>query len=581
MAANEPKMKINVGADTSEFNKGIKQAKSDLKSFGNVSEDILGKLGSALGVDTKQVEQMASAIRGMGQKMEQAGSEGETAFSKIASAAKGAGASIAAIGIAAAVASFKLLNSEAEAFKNTIAGANIELQTKAYIDTYQQVFHDFNAGAAQNVAEWEANWKKGFARFKANFGQNVVNTLTGNTNMATAIAGPIIGSLFGDKEQMQAANTAAERAEQIAGRLYELQRQQSDASRTIADLDKRIAENREIMRDQQYSLNERLAAYRSILSDIEEKGRLQLPIEEERTALMDEMVGLAQSAPAAVDAANQQYVRQQSLSKSLTDEKASLLRYANSLFNQEDKITGALKEQLEIQKQIAQSREDLNALNLGVAGGIQGPNTVTSGLAGGGIIPQDFNPVAFKEQIMAALGDNAIITLGVEIDKEAVFDVSNQLQSIVSGMAESMSAAIGGLIGDLVTGGDAWANFGTAAMSAFGDMASSIGKIAVECGIAALGIEASLKLVPGGAAMAIAAGAALIALGAAVKAGLSNVATGNYSSGANVATSSYGNGGGDYETRDANVHVTGQLRADGDQLVAVIENTTDRNNYTT
>ena len=65
MAANEPKMKINIGADTSEFNKGIKQAKSDLKSFGSVSDDILGKVGQAIGIDTKQVEQMAGAIRGM------------------------------------------------------------------------------------------------------------------------------------------------------------------------------------------------------------------------------------------------------------------------------------------------------------------------------------------------------------------------------------------------------------------------------------------------------------------------------------------------------------------------------------
>ena len=579
MAANEPKMKINVGADTSEFNKGIKQAKSDLKSFGNVSEDILGKLGSALGVDTKQVEQMASAIRGMGQKMEQAGSEGETALSKIASAAKGAGASIAAIGIAAAVASFKLLNSEAEAFKNTIAGANIELQTKAYIDTYQQVFHDFNAGAAQNVAEWEANWKKGFARFKANFGQNVVNTLTGNTNMATAIAGPIIGSLFGDRDQMRAANTAAERAEQIAGRLYELQRQQSDASRTIADLDKRIAENREIMRDQQYSLNERLAAYRSILADIEEKGRLQLPIEEERTALMDEMVGLAQSAPAAVDAANQQYVRQQSLSKSLTDEKAALLRYANSLFNQEDKITGAMREQLEIQKQIAQSREDLKALNLGVSGA---PTAGATTAQGGGIIPQNINTTALQEQINAALGGNLFVEVGIQIEKGSLYDISQQVTSLVSGMAESMSAAVGGLIGDLLTGGDAWGNFANAALSAFGDMATSVGKIAIECGIASLGIKAALEtLGPAGAVAAIGAGMALVALGTAVKAGLSNVANGNYSASSNVASGSYGMGGGDYETRDVNIHVTGQLRADGDQLVAVIENTTDRNNYTT
>ena len=64
--ATEPKLKVNIGADTSQFDKGIRQVKGDLKSFGQVSDDVLGKLGQALGVDTGQIEKMSSAIRGMG-----------------------------------------------------------------------------------------------------------------------------------------------------------------------------------------------------------------------------------------------------------------------------------------------------------------------------------------------------------------------------------------------------------------------------------------------------------------------------------------------------------------------------------
>ena len=66
-----------------------------------------------------------------------------------------------------------------------------------------------------------------------------------------------------------------------------------------------------------------------------------------------------------------------------------------------------------------------------------------------------------------------------------------------------------------------------------------------------------------------------------MKAGLSNVASGNYAASPSVASGSYGYGGGDYETRDVNIHVSGKLEADGDSLVAVINDTNNRNGYTT
>lgn len=67
-----------------------------------------------------------------------------------------------------------------------------------------------------------------------------------------------------------------------------------------------------------------------------------------------------------------------------------------------------------------------------------------------------------------------------------------------------------------------------------------------------------------------------MALGTAVKSGLSNIASGDYSSSSSVATaqSSYQRAeGNDYREREINLQVTGELRADGSQLVAVIGNT--------
>lgn len=171
------------------------------------------------------------------------------------------------------------------------------------------------------------------------------------------------------------------------------------------------------------------------------------------------------------------------------------------------------------------------------------------------------------------------------LDTDAVVDISQQLEAALTGSLENISAGIGNLIGDLATGGDAWGNFADFAISTFGDMAITIGKMAVSTGVATLGIKAALESLNG--YVAIAAGVALIALGSAVKAGLSNVAAGNYNASTNVAsaTGNYGAGSAPintaFENRELNIKVTGDLRAQGNQLVAVIENERARLAHTT
>jgi hypothetical protein len=171
------------------------------------------------------------------------------------------------------------------------------------------------------------------------------------------------------------------------------------------------------------------------------------------------------------------------------------------------------------------------------------------------------------------------------LDTEAVIDLSQQLESVLTGTLENIGAGIGNLIGDLATGGDAWGNFANMAISTFGDMAITIGKMAVSTGVATLGIKAALESLNG--YVAIAAGVALIALGSAVKAGLSNVAAGNYNASTNVAsaTGNYGAGSSPintaFENREMTIKVTGTLRAEGSQLVSVIENERTRLAHTT
>ena len=572
MAANNaPNMKVVVGADTSQFDKGMRAAKAQVRDFSKVSSDALGKLGEAFGVNTAQIEKVTGAIGGLGQRMSQAGSEGTKAFGNLLSSVTKLNTGLVGLGLAGVVASFKALNAEAENFKSTVAGANIELQTQAYINTYRQVLHDANSETGRAVAEWQSNWQKGVARLGANLQQRFISMNTGQ-----AFLGPVWGLVAaGDRDQRRAATEAAETAEQIQGRLYELTRKQSDATRQIADLDAEIANYKLIARDETYSTAERMQAIDKVTAAIQQKYSILLPIEQERTRLMDEMVSLAGSTPAVIDAANQQYVKATALEKQMADEQRELLRLTNSLTKASNANNAELQKQLELQRQIAQSRADLAALDLSTSGSLSTGSA--SALSAQGLAMPAVEQ--FKDLFYAQLGNSLFLQVQMDLDKQSFVDMTQELQSLMANLASSVGDAIGGLVGDLVTGGDAFGNFKNAALSSFGDMATAVGKMAIATGVATLGIKAALKSLHGW--VAIAAGTALVALGAAVKAGLSNVAAGNYSASPAVASGSYSSNTNSYETRDVQVQVTGTLQADGDQLVAVLNNTANKKGYTT
>ena len=134
------------------------------------------------------------------------------------------------------------------------------------------------------------------------------------------------------------------------------------------------------------------------------------------------------------------------------------------------------------------------------------------------ILPRQEDVQLFKETLTAQLGD-ITIGIGLRADTQNIVDVSNEIESLLSNSVARTSEILGNLIGTLAGGGDAWGDFKNAALSAFGDMAIAVGKIAIAAGLVSEGIQAALKM--GNPYVAIAAGAALIAIGSAVKSSLS------------------------------------------------------------
>ena len=131
MSTKDPNMKVIFGSDTKDFEKGAKEVKQGLKDLDKTSASARAGIGSVFGVNTQKVEQMTSAMKGLGAKLTETGSAGVKAFGSILSSITPLGGAIAGIGIAGAIAGFKQLKSEAENFKSTIDGMNMSMASLA------------------------------------------------------------------------------------------------------------------------------------------------------------------------------------------------------------------------------------------------------------------------------------------------------------------------------------------------------------------------------------------------------------------------------------------------------------------
>ena len=546
-------------ADTKGLTAGVKEAKQGIRDFEKTSNDAVKGIGDAFGVNTEQIEKMTSAVRGMGLRLSESANAGTAAFGKMLSSISAAGTAIAGLGIGAVVASFKALNAEATNFKNTVAGASIDMQTMAYVQTYSQVLHDFNAENGKSVAEFESKWQKAWGMFKADAQQAFVGGLTGNKFNATTILGPIGGALFGgNNEQSQQARAAAERAQQITADIFALERQLVAKGVEWAKTDAEIAEYRRIAKDDSYTLSQQQSAIASAAEAINSRYNEEYAIRKRISDLQTVLVGLAGSS---VEDENKMYDAQKATADVMRNKETML----KSLSREQKSLTKQVNAEAAARQAAAQAAAaEHNAAMTARASILNTDLTITPGTESG------LTGQATTMQIGAVIKPT--------YDPKEILDISQEVAGLVADGIASMSESIGGLIGDLAAGGDAWGNFKNSALGAFGDMAISVGKMAIATGVATLGIKAALESLNG--AVAIAAGAALVALGSAVKAGLSNVASGNYSASTSVASGGYSSlaSGGGYGASMLNIKVDGVLTAKGNTLLAVINSENKRRN---
>lgn len=547
--------------DNSDLKKKSQESKAALRDFEKTGTDAVSKLGEAFGVNTGKIGQMMSSLRGLGEKMTESGNAGTAAFGKLLTGVNGLTAGLAGIGIAGVVAGFKLLNEEATAFKNTMEGASIDVMTTAYIETYRQALHDFNAETGRTVAEAQASLLKGWSVFIAQLKNEVLNM-----DLKTAIAGPLGAALLGGNQGNAAAyedaNAKATEAERIAKRIFDIQRRISDSAVEWARMERDIAEYKRIAYDKTADTATQQDALAKATELIRERYVEEARLRKQLADLQSQYNGLVSSSIADIDKANQLRIQEERVVVSMNN----ALR---ELSERQATITANVQKEAEARRQAAAFIQQKEAYAADTAEARADLSAFSESLTS----QAEMKFPKLEVPVMPVL------------DTKSIVDLSQQLESLLTGSIENLSAGIGNLIGDLATGGDAWGNFADMAISSFGDMAIAIGKMAVSTGVATLGIKAALESL--NPYLAIAAGAALIALGSAVKAGLSNVAAGNYSASTNVAsaTGNYGAGSSPintaFENREMTIKVTGTLKAEGSQLVSVIENERTRLAHTT
>lgn len=546
--------------DATGINDASKQARKAVRDFSQTSEKALSALGNSLGVDTGKISQLTSAAQGLGLKLSQSANSGAAAFGKLLGSISAVGAGIAGLGITAAALAFKQLHAEAENFRQTVEGTNMALQTQAYIDTYRQVMHDLNKEQGRSVAQLEDRLRIFAAQAKsisAQFFLNATGTMSG------ALTGTLDISFWKRLLQQNAyAKGQAEQAKKLQGEIYELELKRSQSARVWAEMEAEASRLKNVSLDRSKSQVERAEALRRAEELIRQIYTERYDIEIAIADRMDATNNLAASSKEQITAANTQRENANRLIAQMEQSLTRIISRQQSLTSATGETNKALEKQLDL---IIQARADRNIRDIDVSG---------ASLSG-------VKPIASGAQLTPKLAGFDFS----EASLPRIKDYSQEMTSIVQDNVEQMSIAIGELVGDLATGGNAWQNFGNTAIAAFADMMQSIGKLVIKEGIAVSAVWKSLSN-PANAPLAIAAGVALVGIGAAIKAGLSNIAQGSgYGASGYVASSGYSSGGSsglqNLSEREIQVHVTGTLQASGSTLQAVLDNNNRRLKSTT
>ena len=519
-------------ADTKDIESGSKRATQSIKTFDKESSRLLENFGSMVGISTGQIGKLSQAIEGFGVKTANAAGKSEASVRKISSAFKVLGGVIGGVA-AVGVALWKALSSEVEYYGTQLGGLGHNAGLEAYRDTLKQLRHEHRDGAA--IQEFVNRIKRGWASI-----------------------GNFVQSIFNPNANFQDDKSKAQQAYNLGVIDTNISVQELNNRKKVAEIDAEIAEKRRQMNDTELTYIQRQAAAASLQDLVNQKAFLESDILEKRLANMKALHALAGETLEDRQAETDLEVQILNIQKNKEMELRSIQKQQRTLSKETE---GWLKsiEQMAEDEAMAQLELDIEVNDA------QLEAELTSALT---------EAQAEFEALVASWPE-----IELKVDPAPLVKTIDLLPILEQGFKQTFEN-IGTYIGNGLSGGG-WAaeDLSSMMLSTLGEMAIKVGELAISTGFALSGIQAALTSM--NPYLAIAAGAALVALGAAVKAGAANIANGGGYSSASVG-SSYGSYSGDnYATREISVNVTGTLVANGSQPVAVLNNENKRKSLTT
>lgn len=545
-------LKAVFDADTKGIEEGSQKAIKSVEEFADQSSDMLDQMAGKFGVNTKHLKEFRQVLKEMGQAWVEGFGGGEEMMGNVIGkmALLGTTATAAAALVAGA---FKLMKEEADAYRQTIEGSIGERGLQAYLSTYQQVLRQVNLEATASMVEMTNNWRKGLSGFWADFKNMAVNAIY---NMKSGLVdfGSALGlGLLQTKAASGVAKIRASEVEQLAKDIMWWERDLIAMRNAVIDKEIEILESQKQAQDRSLLPDERKQYLDEAKRLINERAEMQLQIMRQITAAYKEIADILPENLAAQEAYNAALDRQKAVERDRAGRLRALVRLENSIADASAKYSEELRKQAELLERKKAFRASL----------IGAPTTDAAwALMPGGAEMQIEVPIKLRPP-----------------EEKEITEVMVELSRVIEDSIQSMAYGIGELIGNLATGGDAMESFGKAVLSTFAEAAIAVGKMAIQMGLAAEGVKQALKF--GNPYVAIAAGAALVALGAAVKAGMSNIASGSYASSSSYSQGARAVGTSGLVTRELTVNVQGTLVAQGSQLVAVLNNENKRRKVTT
>ena len=600
------KLKVSVDADASGFKKEMAAAKKSTEEFSKAADEMSDSLEDALGVPISSVTKIGDKLKAAGVLMKSFATDGEKSFQTVAMGAKMVSNAVAGIGLAGLLAAFKSINAEAERFRGTMQGAAVAAQDEAWKNTYKQYVSDqvgIGEKAVDSINGWSKFWtklgaawtlalKNGFAGEQyygemAEEASRIAEGADDAAKKAAAYAKVIFDTIEGIKDkQIEWKNSLSEVAALMltaSDKSKTVQERQEAVAKAIAlqkqvsgdqiAMQKTLADNIKAQNDLASSSVEDMDRQRSAYAAVEDLSRDLSQRLREMTSLQNEIANSA--------AATEQKWRD-GVNKAIDIGMTELAK-----FNAE------MDKTLEMRDKMAM--DNIAAPLKSMSASLTGRADNGKGLMGG--INLDEEALKGLKQL-TQFDTSAVDGLLSKIDPsklsesfEGYYNFLDEMIKATDDANKALNDAIVGGISDsfqylanCVAGLDEISGAGmmNALLSPLAEAAIKMGEIMVSAGLASEAFKSMLT----NPYMAIAAGAALIAVGAAAKAGLQaavNSATGTSYVASTVASSGYSNNSSNDRSweREMTLHVTGTLQADGSKLVAVLNNEANRKRYTT